>query len=57
MNDSSDLPENATQHSASPAEPRVSAKATRKDGALLSADEIEEAEAEAEAWARQVNCC
>ena len=36
---------------------RLSAKATRKDGAPLSEAEIEAAEAEAEAWARKVNSC
>ncbi len=36
---------------------RLSAKATRKDGTSLTEEEIEAAEAEAEAWARRVNSC
>ena len=36
---------------------RLSAKASRKDGQPLSEEEIEAAEAEAEAWARRVNSC
>lgn len=36
---------------------RLSARAARKDGAPLTEAEIEEAEAEAEAWARRVNSC
>ena len=36
---------------------RLSAKATRSHGHDLTEEEIEAAEAEAEAWARRVNCC
>jgi hypothetical protein len=35
----------------------LSAKASHPDGTALTAEEIEAAEAEAEAWARRVNCC
>jgi hypothetical protein len=36
---------------------RLSARASRAGAALLSDEEIEAAEAEAEAWARRVNSC
>lgn len=36
---------------------RLSAKANRKTGPPLTEEEIEAAEAEAEAWARRVNSC
>ncbi len=36
---------------------RLSARASGPGAALLSEEEIEAAEAEAEAWARRVNCC
>lgn len=36
---------------------RLSAKAARKDGALMTEAEIETAEEEAEAWARRANSC
>jgi hypothetical protein len=36
---------------------RLSAKASRPDGPLLSEAEIEAAEAEALAWARRANSC
>jgi hypothetical protein len=37
--------------------PRLSAKATRKDGPPLTESEIEAAEEEALAWARRANSC
>ncbi len=36
---------------------RLSAKAAHPNGRAMTEDEIEAAEAEAEAWARRVNCC
>jgi hypothetical protein len=36
---------------------RLSAKASRKDGTLLTEAEIEAAEEEALAWARRANSC
>jgi len=36
---------------------RMSAKASRKDGEVLTEAEIEAAEEEAQAWARRANSC
>jgi hypothetical protein len=56
MGDGTVQPENDASPEAEPVL-RLSAKAARKGGVALTDAEIEEAEAEAEAWARRVNSC